>query len=49
MGNMFCVGSEFVGNGGDPIIKTGAQGDQEIAILNRIVRAGRSMHAQHMQ
>jgi len=42
-------GRKFAHIAGDPVIETNAHGDEQIRFLNRIVRVGRTMHAEHFQ
>ena len=46
---IFAFGRELLHLAGDAVVEARADGEQEVAVLDRVVRVRRAVHAEHVQ
>ena len=44
-----ALGANLSGTAGHAVVEAGADGDQEVAVVHRVVGGGGTVHAQHAQ
>ncbi len=47
--DFFCLGGKGIDLAGDPVVKTGSDGDEAVALVNRHVGGVGAVHAQHAE